>query len=195
MAQGIARALEDCGLGLRDVDGLFCATTQARTSGLSLAEYLGISPAYIDTTILGGSSFEFHVAHAARGAAARAMPGGGHRLRQHPAQRRPAAGIGARGQPVRDAVPAVPAADRLCARRLAPHARVRHDPRAARRGRGGGAAMGLAEPGRLGKEAADHRRGARRADDQLSVHGARHLPGDRRRRRHRADRRRRARSR
>jgi acetyl-CoA acetyltransferase len=64
MAQGIGRALEDCGLGLKDVDGLFCATTQARTSGLSLAEYLGISPAYIDTTILGGSSFEFHVAHA-----------------------------------------------------------------------------------------------------------------------------------
>ncbi|HTV89276.1 MAG TPA: thiolase [Stellaceae bacterium] len=65
MAQGIARALADCGLALRDVDGLFCATTQARTSGLSLAEYLGISPAYIDTTILGGASFEFHVAHAA----------------------------------------------------------------------------------------------------------------------------------
>jgi acetyl-CoA acetyltransferase len=64
MAQGIARALDDCGLGLRDVDGLFCATTQARTSGLSLAEYLRIWPAYIDTTILGGSSFEFHVAHA-----------------------------------------------------------------------------------------------------------------------------------
>jgi acetyl-CoA acetyltransferase len=65
MAQGTARALADCGLALKDVDGLFCATAQARTSGLSLAEYLGISPAYIDTTILGGSSFEFHVAHAA----------------------------------------------------------------------------------------------------------------------------------
>jgi acetyl-CoA acetyltransferase len=64
MAQGIARALDDAGLNLRDVDGLFCASTQARTSGLSLAEYLGISPSYIDTTILGGSSFEFHVAHA-----------------------------------------------------------------------------------------------------------------------------------
>ncbi len=64
MAQGIARAVDDAGLNLRDVDGLFCASTQARTSGLSLAEYLGISPAYIDTTILGGSSFEFHVAHA-----------------------------------------------------------------------------------------------------------------------------------
>jgi acetyl-CoA acetyltransferase len=65
MAQGTARALADCGLALGDVDGLFCATTQARTSGLSFAEYLGISPSYIDTTILGGSSFEFHVAHAA----------------------------------------------------------------------------------------------------------------------------------
>ena len=64
MAQGIQRALADCGLHLRDVDGLLCATTQSRTSGLALSEYLGISPAYIDTTILGGSSFMFHVAHA-----------------------------------------------------------------------------------------------------------------------------------
>jgi len=64
MAQGIHGALADCGLGLRDVDGLLCATAQSRTSGLALAEYLGISPAYIDTTILGGSSFMFHVAHA-----------------------------------------------------------------------------------------------------------------------------------
>jgi acetyl-CoA acetyltransferase len=64
MAQGIQRALADCGLHLRDVDGLICATTQSRTSGLALSEYLGISPAFIDTTILGGSSFMFHVAHA-----------------------------------------------------------------------------------------------------------------------------------
>src|SRR6202047_116503 len=64
MAQGITRALDDCGLRLRDVDGLLCATTQSRTSGLNLSEYLGISPSYIDTTILGGSSFMFHVGHA-----------------------------------------------------------------------------------------------------------------------------------
>ncbi|MGA7866126.1 MAG: thiolase [Stellaceae bacterium] len=64
MAQGIQRALADCGLNLRDVDGLLCATAQSRTSGLALSEYLGISPAFIDTTILGGSSFMFHVAHA-----------------------------------------------------------------------------------------------------------------------------------
>jgi acetyl-CoA acetyltransferase len=64
MAQGIARAAEDAGLRVRDIDGLICATTQARTSGLSLSEYLGISPRYIDATILGGSSFMFHVSHA-----------------------------------------------------------------------------------------------------------------------------------
>ena len=64
MAQGIHRALADCGLSLRDVDGLFCATTQARTSAMSLAEYLGLPHAYTDSTIVGGSSFEVHVAHA-----------------------------------------------------------------------------------------------------------------------------------
>lgn len=64
MAQGIHRALEDAGLTLRDVDGLFCATTQARTSAMSLAEYLGLPDAYTDSTIVGGSSFEIHVAHA-----------------------------------------------------------------------------------------------------------------------------------
>jgi acetyl-CoA acetyltransferase len=64
MAQGITRALDDCGLSLKDVDGLICATTQSRTSPLNLAEYLGISPAYIDGTIIGGSSFMFHIQHA-----------------------------------------------------------------------------------------------------------------------------------
>ncbi|MFL5251892.1 MAG: acetyl-CoA acetyltransferase [Rhodopila sp.] len=64
MAQGIHRALEDAGLTLKDVNGLFCATTQARTSAMSLAEYLGLPNAYTDSTIVGGSSFEVHVAHA-----------------------------------------------------------------------------------------------------------------------------------
>ena len=64
MAQGIARALQDAGLTLKDVDGLFCATTQGRTSAMSLAEYLGLPDAYTDSTIVGGSSFEIHVAHA-----------------------------------------------------------------------------------------------------------------------------------
>jgi acetyl-CoA acetyltransferase len=64
MAQGIARALDDCGLTLADVDGLFCASTQSRFSVMALAEYLGLPDAYTDSTIVGGSSFEIHVAHA-----------------------------------------------------------------------------------------------------------------------------------
>src|SRR4051794_3058512 len=64
MAQGIDRALHDAGLTLKNVDALFCATTQARTSAISLAEYLGLPNAYTDSTIVGGSSFEVHVAHA-----------------------------------------------------------------------------------------------------------------------------------
>jgi acetyl-CoA acetyltransferase len=64
MAQGITRALDDCGLALKDVDGLISACTQSRTSALNLSEYLGISPNFIDSTIVGGSSFMFHVGHA-----------------------------------------------------------------------------------------------------------------------------------
>ena len=64
MGQGVRRALDDCGLALKDVDGLFCATTQSRMSALGLAEYLGINPPVLGSTIVGGSSFEYHVAHA-----------------------------------------------------------------------------------------------------------------------------------
>src|SRR4029078_667773 len=64
MAQGVGRALDDCGLKLKDVDGLFSATTQSRLSVLAFAEYLGINPPFLGSTIVGGSSFEYHVAHA-----------------------------------------------------------------------------------------------------------------------------------
>ena len=64
MAQGTKRALDDCGLRLQDVDALFCATAQSRLSALAFAEYLGIDPPYLGSTIVGGSSFEYHVAHA-----------------------------------------------------------------------------------------------------------------------------------
>jgi acetyl-CoA acetyltransferase len=64
MAQGTRRALDDCGMTLKDIDGLFCATAQSRLSVLGFAEYLGIDPKFIGSTIVGGSSFEFHVAHA-----------------------------------------------------------------------------------------------------------------------------------
>ena len=63
-AQGITRALADCGLTMKDVDGLFCAMTQQRMSIVSLIEYLGIAPKFIGSSMTGGSSFEFHVAQA-----------------------------------------------------------------------------------------------------------------------------------
>ena len=53
MAQGTQRALADCGLALKDVDGLFCATAQSRLSVLAFAEYLGVQPAYVLLGLLG----------------------------------------------------------------------------------------------------------------------------------------------
>ncbi len=64
MAQGVYRALDDCGLSVRDVDGLFCATSQNRLAGLALAEYLNLPEAYIDSTSTGGSSFMGHLVRA-----------------------------------------------------------------------------------------------------------------------------------
>ena len=65
VAQGTQRALADCGLSLKDVDGLFCAMTQQRMSINGMIEYLGIHPKFIGSSMTGGSSFEFHVAQAA----------------------------------------------------------------------------------------------------------------------------------
>ena len=104
MAQGIHRALVDAGLTLADVDGLFCATTQARTSAMSLVEYLGLPNAYTDSTIVGGSSFEVHVAHAHAALEAGLCSVAVGRLRQHPAHGGAAGVQRARVQSVRDAV-------------------------------------------------------------------------------------------
>lgn len=64
MAQGTMRALEDAGLKLSDVDGVFSAASQTRMAPMALSEYLRIRPRYFDGTIIGGSSFMTHVAHA-----------------------------------------------------------------------------------------------------------------------------------
>ena len=61
----IREALDDAGLALADVDGLFCSTSPGWAPTMELAEHLGIAPTWTDTTITGGSSFEIHVEHAA----------------------------------------------------------------------------------------------------------------------------------
>jgi acetyl-CoA acetyltransferase len=64
MAQGVHRALADCGLTLADVDGVFAAAGQSRMPSTALCEYLQLLPRYQDCTMMGGSSFMTHVAHA-----------------------------------------------------------------------------------------------------------------------------------
>ena len=61
--QASLAALDDAGLSLDDVDGLFTANL-SRFSVTQLAELLAIEPAVLDCTMTGGSSFEMHVAHA-----------------------------------------------------------------------------------------------------------------------------------
>jgi acetyl-CoA C-acetyltransferase len=64
-AECAARALEDAGLGWGDVDAIYDTSEAGRMQGLTIAEYLGITPRVVDTTAVGGSSYEFHAAHAA----------------------------------------------------------------------------------------------------------------------------------
>ncbi len=66
MAECARGALEDCGLALSDVDGLFAAGISMGPMGVvGLAEYLNIKPRFFDGTNIGGSSFVAHVSHAA----------------------------------------------------------------------------------------------------------------------------------
>ena len=60
-AEAAHNALEDAGLSKNDVDGVLTAGF----STLDTAEYMGIQPAFTDSTSVGGSSFVVHVAHAA----------------------------------------------------------------------------------------------------------------------------------
>ncbi len=69
MAESARGALEDAGLTLKDVDGLF--TSGVSGMGIvSLAEHLNLNPDYLDSNSIGGSSFVSHTAHAAAAIAA-----------------------------------------------------------------------------------------------------------------------------
>jgi acetyl-CoA acetyltransferase len=60
----ITEALDDAGLSLKDVDGI-CYAGGMGMGSVSLAEYLGITPRFTDSTMTGGSSYEVHAEHAA----------------------------------------------------------------------------------------------------------------------------------
>lgn len=69
-AASAARALEDAGLSWSDVDAVYDAGEAGPMSGFMISEYFGIRPNVIDTTNVGGSSYEYHAAHARRDIAA-----------------------------------------------------------------------------------------------------------------------------
>ena len=152
---------------------------------LNLAQELGIAPRYTDATNVGGSSFMFHVAHARAAIAAGACEvaliayGSTQRL----VGRGSASVAGAR--PVGGAVQAADAGDRLRARRVAPHARVRHDARAARRGRRLGARWAQLNPKAYAREPLSVEDVLGVAHGREPADGPRLLPRDRRRRRDR----------
>ncbi len=60
-ADAALNALADCGLTPKDIDGVACAAEWPT----ELAHYLGITPTWVDGTMVGGCSFKLHVRHAA----------------------------------------------------------------------------------------------------------------------------------
>ncbi|MFT6775087.1 MAG: acetyl-CoA acetyltransferase [Paracoccaceae bacterium] len=60
-ADAALNALKDCGLTVRDIDGIATAGHDAA----EIAQYLGLTPTWLDGTSVGGCSFIAHVRHAA----------------------------------------------------------------------------------------------------------------------------------
>lgn len=63
-------ALDDAGISMAEVDGLLTAGAwgvpgPGSLPTITLSEYLGVRPRFVDGTNIGGSAFEAHVAHAA----------------------------------------------------------------------------------------------------------------------------------
>ena len=63
-AQAATRALADSGLEKKDIDGLFTCGGVGMMHPLDMCEYLGLKPTFIDSTSVGGSSWETYVEHA-----------------------------------------------------------------------------------------------------------------------------------
>ena len=66
MAESARGALEDAGLTIKDVDGLFTTGIGMGAMGIvGFCDYLNLTPNYLDSTSIGGSSFVAHTEHAA----------------------------------------------------------------------------------------------------------------------------------
>ena len=65
MANAVHDALNDAGIKLEEVDGVFAATAFHSMAAMSLSEYLGVKPKFADGSQIGGSSFLSHILTAA----------------------------------------------------------------------------------------------------------------------------------
>jgi len=70
MAQATARAAEDAGISVGEIDGAFVITPYHHLTSLSFCETLQIFPRYHDTTQIGGCTFIAFLRHAAAAIAA-----------------------------------------------------------------------------------------------------------------------------
>jgi len=66
MAESARGALDDAGLTIKEVDGLFTTGIGMGAMGIvGFCDYLNLTPNYLDSTSIGGSSFVAHTGHAA----------------------------------------------------------------------------------------------------------------------------------
>lgn len=61
LTQAAMAAIADAGLSLRDIDGITTCSSLSTMWGMSVAEYLGIRPTFLDSTMIGGSSYVAHL--------------------------------------------------------------------------------------------------------------------------------------
>src|SRR5690606_1876437 len=61
LVQAAHRAVTDAGLTMRDIDGIATASVSATMWAMPVIEHLGIRPTFIESTMLGGSSFVAHL--------------------------------------------------------------------------------------------------------------------------------------
>jgi acetyl-CoA acetyltransferase len=61
LAQAAHAAVADAGLKMHDIDGLTTASVLAPMWAMPVVEYLGLNPTFVDSTMLGGSSFVAHM--------------------------------------------------------------------------------------------------------------------------------------
>ncbi len=146
MARAAKAALDDAGVRLDEVDGLFCAMMEDSMPALLAAEHLGVRPRFIDGTMVGGSSFVNFLASATAalhaGLCDVALVCYGSNQRTASGRLVTASKPPPFEAPYRPRYPHI----RLRDGRRPAHARVRHHARAARRRRRRRPRLGRAQP-------------------------------------------------